>query len=430
MVTVAAALGVSAVLPWDGAFAGGTSMALPRRAVSQAAGAVRLESAATGFRPSPRAAASAAAQLFTVDAASWTGYENAVYAPDGHRIFVAYKRFLSDPTIPGYTPAELRVARSLDGGRTWSIQVVDPDAIETGDTIENSVSIDGDGASTIYVAYHVRASGAFADMKLRVAKSTDVGATWTTQTVADSSAGDYNATRVIDANAVVIGAHVAGAAEGPHAFVTRNGGSTWLDSPIAGGLGNGWYTSVGAVGLGSIFVSYYNGLYPDHTDANVAHRTGGAWLTTVVDGTPGDADLTGLGGSVTVASGPTVWTAYEADTAQGAFVRVAKRAGSSWTITPVEQGLTIGWNTAIHAVGTDDVYVSYWRFVGSLGQAAFAVSTDGGATWTPSTVPETRNVNPYLDSDSPSSAVQFVSYQATTGAGATVLRLARIQPTG
>src|SRR6187200_847060 len=53
----------------------------------------------------------------TVDSASWTGYENAVYAADRSTVFVAYKRFLQDPRQQEYTPAELRVARSTNGGR-------------------------------------------------------------------------------------------------------------------------------------------------------------------------------------------------------------------------------------------------------------------------------------------------------------------------
>src|SRR5690348_14152449 len=75
----------------------------------------------------------------TVDTDLYTGYENAIFAADDNTVYVAYKRFLSDPTVPGYIPAELRIARSIDAGETWTIAVVDPDAIEEGDTINNSV---------------------------------------------------------------------------------------------------------------------------------------------------------------------------------------------------------------------------------------------------------------------------------------------------
>src|SRR5262249_28928765 len=77
--------------------------------------------------------------ITTVDTELYTGYENAIYAADDNTVYVAYKRFLSDPRVSGYIPAELRIAKSTDAGQTWNITVVDADAIEEGDTIDNSV---------------------------------------------------------------------------------------------------------------------------------------------------------------------------------------------------------------------------------------------------------------------------------------------------
>ena len=365
----------------------------------------------------------------TVDTELYTGYENAIYASDDNTVFVAYKRFLSDPSVGGYIPAELRLAKSTDAGQTWAITVVDPDAVEEGDTIDNSVSIDGDHVSTIYVAYHVRSSGLFADMKLKVAKSTDGGSTWTTQTVADGYAGDQNSIRVLTANAAVISAHASGTEEGIHAFITRDGGATWSDTLVAGGLGNGYYTSVAAADPRSIWVSYYNSLYPDHTDINAGKRfPDGTWHTLVVDGTPGDPDLTGLGSSITVTPNRMVFAAYEADTTSGAFVRVARRNSTQWDVVPVQQDATIGWNTAIHE-HNGTIYVSYWRVpIGGRGVAMFAVSGDNGATWTPFTIPDPRYVEPYIDSTAPSNFTQFESYQTVNPSTyqQPILRVARI----
>jgi hypothetical protein len=367
----------------------------------------------------------------TVDSEPWTGYENAVYAPGDDTVFVAFKRFTEDPDGGGYNQAELRVAKSIDGGATWTIHVVDPDAIEAGDTIDNSVSIDGNG-DAVYIAYHVRSSGLFADMKLMVARSTDAGGTWTIDTVADGYAGDHNSIRVLDANSVAISAHANGPEEGVHLYTTRNGGSTWTDSLVEGGFGNGYYTSVGATSPRRVFVAWYNSLYPDHTDLNAARRALSGWRTTTVDGEPGDLDLAGLGASIWVAAGPTAWIAYEADTAEGAFVRVARWVPGvpGWTIVPVQQGGTIGWNTSVHAVGTSDVYVGYWRIDDTgAGRAMLAVSADGGATWSPLAIPDAGYVQPYLDSSAPSTAVQYESYQTTDLSGDhEVLRVARVRP--
>jgi len=351
--------------------------------------------------------------LSTVDTDLYTGYENAIYAADELNVFVAYKRFLSDPSLGGYLPAELRVAKSSDSGRTWTITVVDADAIESGDSIENSVSIDGDRGSTIYVAYHVRSSGLFVDMKLKVAKSTDGGSTWTTQTVADGYTGDQNSIRVLSANAAVISAHANGPAEGIHAFITSDGGARWSDTLVAGGLGNGFYTSVAAADTRSIWVSFYNSLFPDHTDMNAGTRlSGGAWKTVVVEGMPSDSNLTGLASSITVASNGTVFAAYEADTASGNFVIAASTTdGTRWDLERVQRDDIIGWNTAIHE-SNGTLYLSYWRLpIGGKGLAMFAMSSDNGATWTPFTVPDSRFVQPYIDSTAPSNFMQFESYQ-------------------
>jgi hypothetical protein len=417
---------------WPSAEAGRSQV---RRPVAiDAAGEGRFDAiAAAGTRHQLRRSASTTVRSVTVDRTLWTGYENAIYAPDENTVFVAFKRFTQDPGNPGYIPAELRVARSIDGGATWQIKVVDPEAIEQGDTIDNSVSIDGDfanGRSTLYIAYHTRSSGLFADMKLKVAKSTDGGVTWTILTVADGYAGDHNGIRVLDASTVLVSAHTAGTEEGVHVFATLDGGLSWSDSPVEGGLGNGYYTGIGAAGLQSVLVSWYNSLYPDHTDLNAGRRTGaGSWQTTKVDGTQGD--LTGLGSSAWVGAGPTGWIAYEADTSQGSFVKVAKRSPGipGWTIVPVQPGPSVGVNTAVHSVGTLNVYVSYWYGGTGTGQAILASSSDAGATWTPLVIPDQRYAQVYLDSTAPTTAVQFESYQTTDQFGDNpALRVARVEP--
>lgn len=372
----------------------------------------------------------AAVTISTVDTDLYTGYENAIYASDDNTVFVAYKRFLSDPTLADYTPAELRVAKSTDAGQTWTITVVDPDAIEDGYFLNGSDAIDGDHSSTVYVAYYVRASGLGTDEHLRVAKSTDGGSTWTTQTISDGSAGDYNSIRVFSAKAAVISSHANGFEEGIHTFITKDGGTTWSDTLVAGDIGNGYYTSVGAADPNSIWVSYYNSLYPDHTDMNAGKRSrSGSWKTVVVDGTSGDSDLTGLGSSITVTPNRTVFTAYEADTTSGNFVRVASSTnGTQWNVVTVQQGGYIGVNTAIHEYN-GKLYLSYWSVpVGSRGLAMFAVSGDNGVTWTPVTIRDPRYVQPYIDSAAPSNFTQFESYQTVDPStfDQPILRVARI----
>jgi len=124
-----------------------------------------------------------------------------------------------------------------------------------------------------------------------------------------------------------------------------------------------------------------------------------------------------------------VFAAYEADTASGAFVRVAStRNANQWNVVPVQSDLTIGWNTAIHEFN-GKLYVSYWRVPsGSKGLAMFAVSGDTGTTWTPFTIPDPRSVTPYIDSTAPSNFTQYESYQTVDPSTFTqpILRVARI----
>lgn len=407
-----------------GATASSTHPTGPKRLV--AAGRWERPGGASGVAgPS---AVRATIRMKTVDAAPWAGYENAIYAANPDTIFVAYKRFKEDPASGGYNPADLFVARSTDGGKTWTRSAIDTNAIEAGDTLDNSVSIDGDHGSTIYIAYHVRASGLYADMKLRYAKSTDGGLSWTNDLIADSGIGDQNSIRVFDANTAVISAHGAGSQEGVHVFTTTNGGSTWSDSLVEGGIGNGYYTSIAGLSAEKQWLGYYNSLYPDHTDLHAGRRAGSGWATQAVAG-EGDPYLTGLGTSAWVAGSGRVFLAYEDDTTTGA-VKVAYRdpADTQWTFSTVQSQPGIGWNTSVHSVGTN-VYVSYWDSSVPTWRVVLGVSVDGGATWAPLPIPEPRLTEPYLDSAAPAADRQFVSYQTINQAtGHTLLRVARIDP--
>jgi hypothetical protein len=418
---------VAALALPSGASAGAASPTVKRvvasvggRLTTQAAPA---HAAAGGTAP----AGSAAIKMRTVDRATWTGYENAVYAAGPSTVFVAYKRFLQDPRQQEYTPAELRVARSIDGGKTWDITVVDPNAIEDSQTLDQTVSIDGDHGPTIYVAYHTRSSGLFSSMKLRVAKSTDGGDTWSLLNVATSNAGDYNAIRVLDADHVIIAAHGAGGGlEGLHVYTTTTGGSQWTDANVEPGIGLGIYNGLGAWRFDHRIVDDYDSLSGNtNLHGNRYVRQTDGWKMKVIDGDPG-VGLTGLGASLTMPSRTRAYAAYEQDTSGGTFMKVATTTdgGRTWTPVPVESNPTIGWNTAVKTFGAQDVFTSYWWYAQPMGQAHVAVSQDVGQTWDVLVVPEARNVQPYIDL-SATKGLEYVSYQSTETDGSSPrLRLA------
>jgi hypothetical protein len=380
------------------------------------------------------AAEKARGRTVTVDAGRHTGYENAVYAPTRRTVFVAYKRFLRSPYNPGgdYVPAQLRVAKSKNGGRSWSVDIVDPEAIESGDVIDQSVSIGGDRSGTVYIAYLVQQSGAFDDAILKIARSVNGGATWRIRTVV-GGAGRYNAIRVIDEDRVLIATAESGAAQVLRLYATENGGRGWSMSTVDT---FGWYTGLDTPQSGRVWLSYFN---PGTTDLHAATSpsTNGPWETGVVKGEDGDSDFTGLGSSLDAARTGEVFIAYEDfQQARGRSVMRVSRsddAGKTWSHSRVEASAVLGWNTSVRVLTNDSgntaaAFTAYWMARGQplRGQARLAHSTDGAAPWSVFRIPEHRYVEPYLDMAAPANTVQFVAYQVRPAERTPFLRLARV----
>lgn len=397
------------------------------------AGALEAAGSSEPRRTARRAAAPSSpadARIVTVDARSYTGAENAIHAPDRRTVLVAYKRFMRNPYDPGgdYVPAQLRVARSDDAGRTWRVDVVDASAIESGDTIDQTVSIDGDGHGAVYVAYLVQSGGAPADMTFKVARSTDGGATWTVDTLASDGVGAFNAIEVVDADTVLVAGNESGDADALRLYSTTDGGAHW-DSFVVDDFG--WYADVARARSGRLWLTYY---HPGETDLYAATSAApqGPWTGGVIAGAGFD-NYTGIASSLAVARGD-VYVSYETFTGGRDVLRVARSTdgGESWSRTSVDAG---GWNTAIaawtNALGTTESLVAYWhlrRRPSLHGRVRLAHSADGGDTWTVSTIPERGYVDPYLDLAVAGPRARYVAYQvADKDTGDSILRVARLR---
>src|SRR5262245_36922625 len=238
------------------------------------------------------------ATLATVDTTAYPGFENAIWASSRQRVYVAYKRF---PTQPAGTGGEVRlarlcVARSVDGGTTWTTTIVDPDAGDGGDTIDDSVAIGGAGG-TVYVAYLAQRGESYEDMRLKIAKSTDGGKTWTTGRIARGGVGEFTSIKVVDENNVLVATNWTKVSESQtRLYSTDDGGATWTRSGVDD---FGWYTGVDQAADGRTWVTYY---HPGDTDQYLATGPSatGPWTTMLAAGAPADGLYTGIGASIAV----------------------------------------------------------------------------------------------------------------------------------
>jgi hypothetical protein len=389
-----------------------------------------LHPSATG--PVGNAVPIATATIVTVDTKAFSGFENAIYAANRDRVVVAYKRFIRQPagTNGEVVPARLCIARSIDGGATWHTQVVDPDAGDVGDTIDDSVAIGGAGPA-VYVAYLAEHSEDYADRKLRLAKSADGGRTWTTRTIATGGVGEFTSIDVVDADHVLVATNWERfPASTVRLYSTDDGGATWSRSTVED---FGWYTGVDSTPTGTIWLTYY---HPGDTDLYTATGPGpaGPWSSAVVAGAPADGQYTGIGASIAVSGSGAVFVSYEefGNGTDDVKVRSSPDGGTTWGTSDLGPG---GYDTGSEvrrdkATGRLGVSVAYWYVQPShpiRGRVRIGQSPDGGKTWTVTVLPEPTFVAPYLDISAPTSDVRFVSYQTedqTTHA--TSLRVARV----
>jgi hypothetical protein len=369
-----------------------------------------------------------------VDGDPFAGYENVIYAADRRTIFVAYKRFLRSPNDPGgdIVPAELRVAKSVDGGQTWDVRTLDGEAPEQGDSVQQSVAIDGDGADAVYVSYLVETP---TRSLLRLARSHDGGDTWTLSTLAVGG-GEYEQLEVVDANTALL-ATAAGGGSGStlRLLLTTDGGAHWSDSEVDAGAD--WYIGLDRTSAGRIWLSFYDGGPTDLHTASSGSPTG-PWKERRIAGNGNDPFFTGLFSSVAISNGE-VFVAYEDfQPSRGRSVVRYMRSndgGQTWQRTDVDSAWAIGWTTRIHVLRSPaqqrtDVFLSYW-FERTMpvfhGRARVAHSSDGGATWQVWSVPDDDHVQPYIESAVPARNLQYVSYLVQDlETGDRVLRVARL----
>ena len=188
-----------------------------------------------------------------MDNTGFLGRFASVYAVNVNTILIAYDY---ERTGSSWDEAvyETRFAKSIDGGKTWTITKVDVNNDAAGLT-----SMDVIGSNNIFIGYRGDRS-----IGLKFAKSTDGGTTWQIQTLYTTDFFVAISLDAIDTNTIFIAGHDSLLSVQKVDFAkSTDGGGTWTKEVIVSGGNQGDGTSLSAANQNKIFVSF--GSYADNS---------------------------------------------------------------------------------------------------------------------------------------------------------------------
>jgi len=302
----------------------------------------------------------------TVDSTGFVGSYTSI-AVSGGNVCISYQ---------DGTNADLKFAKSTDGGATWpagSIKTADA----TGDVgSHSSIAVSG---SDVYISYTL--SLVTPGDHLRFAKSTDGGATWPAGSIktVDSAndVGQYTSIAV-DGSNVYISYYDQTNADLKFAK-SINGGDSWLAGNIKTVDSTGFfgsYTSI-AVNGSNVYISYYGGA--DGLKVAKSIDGGATWEASDIN----NVDAAGGWDTTIAVSGSVVHIGYYVDATSDLKYAKSLDGGATWlpgNIKTVDSAGSVGRYASI-AYSASNVYIGY--FVAGTNDLKFAKSSDGGDTWLP-----------------------------------------------
>jgi hypothetical protein len=300
--------------------------------------------------------------LKTVDSASTVGSYGTAVGAIGDTLLATYNEDLASGL-----DGRLKLARSTDGGASWTISNLD-----TASSSGRFSSMRTAGNS-VYVSYSVGSSG------LRFARSDDAGATWPVKNSVVSSGNTWYSSLAVDGSDVYISYY--NGSSGLTVAKSIDNGATWLSGNriiVDSSAKTGDYSSI-AVSGNKVYVSYYDFT---NQDLKFAKSTdgGASWATvSTLDsaGNVGDSSSIGLNGSE-------VYICYHDTTNDDLKLAKSADEGDAWTLSVINDPSYVGDYNSMAIYG-GAIYASY-QLTDSNTRLRFAKSTDGGGAWSFTTV--------------------------------------------
>ncbi len=302
------------------------------------------------------------------DGSTWTkrsvgvlGIKHTGLAVSGSTQYVAY---IIDSGTGTYT-----LYCSKHSGSGWSQVQIDQ---TTAYTQLNYCRI-GISGTTVIISY---LSG---DNIVKIAKSTDSGATFTLSTVeTPTGSANYGDLCVVDANTYLLCyEYNDGASVYRLRFAkTTDGGSNWTYSYVSANNAYQYWSVIKSLDATTIFIIFNNG----SSQIKLAKSTdgGSTWSEVLIDTTnysSGDKEL-----DLCVFDANTLFVAYYKSTTTDLRFAKSTDAGATWSNTLVSTVLSGQEATGIVAQDANTIYIACCYDSGTFGTALFK-STDGGTNW-------------------------------------------------
>ncbi|RME20737.1 MAG: exo-alpha-sialidase, partial [Candidatus Zixiibacteriota bacterium] len=196
------------------------------------------------------------------------------------------------------TFGDLKIAKSTDGGASWITSIIDDGA---GKVVGGHTSLAVTGGTNLYVSYTN-----FTDGDLMLAKSTDGGASWSVQTVdTNLNTGHYTSLAAVGDSVYI--AYTEWTNKDLFFAKSTDAGSTWTMNFVAGGGPDVGIENSIAVKGSTLFISTYNAPFKD---LNIFRSDNGGVNWSVVGGDGAGGFIAGGYSSMAVVNG-NVYVAYE-----------------------------------------------------------------------------------------------------------------------